>query len=140
VAEPFTMNDIPTDECWQLLDSQRFGRLAVAVRGGPDIYPINFLVDGDRVLMKTGAGTKLFQVTLNNAVALEADVVTDTEAWSVVVRGVARVVDSFSEKYELDEKHLDTWLPTSKPVYITIEHTEVSGRRFTRDPNVHIED
>lgn len=140
MAEPFTMTDIPAQECWELLDAQRFGRLAVSVHGQPDIYPINFLVADGKILMKTASGTKLFQVTLNNAVALEADHVTDTEAWSIVLRGVARVVDSFSERYELDEWHLDTWLPSHKPVYITIEDVEMTGRRFVRDPSASSED
>ncbi len=135
MSSPFTVTEIPTDECWQLLDATRFGRLAMAVGSDPDIYPINFLVDGETILMKTTAGNKLFEVTLNPSVALEADYVSDTEAWSVIVKGIARVVDSFSEMYEKDEKHLETWLPSPKSIYVTIERTTVSGRRFTRDPD-----
>jgi hypothetical protein len=30
------------------------------------------------------------------------------------------MVDSFSETYADDEKHLETWLPSDKPIYVEI--------------------
>lgn len=132
MEQAFTVTEIPHEECYRLLDSARFGRLAMCMHGEPDIFPVNFLVVDEKVVIKTAAGTKLFELTLNSAVALEADHIEGDEAWSVVLKGIARVVESFTEKYELDDLRLETWLPSEKPVYITIEQTEVSGRRFQR--------
>lgn len=119
-------------ESWDLLDEVRFGRLATSIGGEPDIVPVNFLVHNGKVLMRSAPGTKLAELSINSAVAIEADEVGETQAWSIVVKGTARIVDSFSETYELDEAHLATWLPDDKPIYIEVMADSVSGRRFTR--------
>jgi nitroimidazol reductase NimA-like FMN-containing flavoprotein (pyridoxamine 5'-phosphate oxidase superfamily) len=46
MSDDFRIEDMTEQECWEILDRERFGRLAVAVHGDPDIFPVNFLVDG----------------------------------------------------------------------------------------------
>lgn len=130
----FRIEEMTEQECWQILDRERFGRLAVAVQGEPDIFPINFLVDEGKLLMRTAPGTKLTELVINSSVAVEADGRDDTQAWSVILKGRARMVDSFSETYADDEKHLQTWLPSDKPIYVEITKSQLSGRRFYRGP------
>lgn len=132
MSDDFRIEQMSTQECWAVLDRERFGRLAVAVQGEPDIFPINFLVDNGTLLMRTAAGTKLTELVINAAVAVEADGRDGDEAWSVIVKGLARMVDSFSETYADDEKHLETWLPSDKPIYVEITVRDISGRRFYR--------
>ena len=132
MSDDFRIEQMSTQECWEVLDRERFGRLAVAVQGEPDIFPINFLVDNGTLLMRTAAGTKLTELVINAAVAVEADGRDGDEAWSVIVQGLARMVDSFSETYADDEKHLETWLPSDKPIYVEITVRDISGRRFYR--------
>ncbi|MBK8867010.1 MAG: pyridoxamine 5'-phosphate oxidase family protein [Dermatophilaceae bacterium] len=132
MSDDFRIEQMSTQECWEVLDRERFGRLAVAVQGEPDIFPINFLVDNGTLLMRTAAGTKLTELVINAAVAVEADGRDGDEAWSVIVKGLARMVDSFSETYADDEKHLETWLPSDKPIYVEITVRDISGRRFYR--------
>lgn len=132
MSDDFRIEQMSTQECWEVLDRERFGRLAVAVQGEPDIFPINFLVDNGALLMRTAPGTKLTELVINAAVAVEADGRSGDEAWSVIVKGLARMVDSFSETYADDEKHLETWLPSDKPIYVEITVRDISGRRFYR--------
>ena len=132
MSDDFRIEQMSTQECWEVLDRERFGRLAVAVQGEPDIFPINFLVDDGVLLMRTAAGTKLTELVINAAVAVEADGREGDRAWSVIVKGLARMVDSFSETYVDDEKHLETWLPSDKPIYVEITVRDISGRRFYR--------
>ena len=120
-------------QCWDLLDATRFGRLATCVAGDPDIFPVNFLVHDGQIVMKTAPGTKLAEVAINKAVAIEADQVTGDEAWSIIAKGVARVVETLSESYQLDDEHLQTWLPEDKPNYVVVDVQSMSGRRFYRD-------
>ena len=136
MSDDFRIEQMSTQECWEVLDRERFGRLAVAVQGEPDIFPINFLVDNGTLLMRTAAGTKLTELVINAAVAVEADGRDGDEAWSVIVKGLARMVDSFSETYADDEKHLETWLPSDKPIYVEITVRDISGRRFYRGSGV----
>ena len=82
--------------------------------------------------MRTAPGTKLTELVINSAVAVEADGRDGDTAWSVVLKGVARMVDSFSETYSDDGKSLETWLPSDKPIYVEISARSMSGRRFLR--------
>ncbi|HRW18295.1 MAG TPA: pyridoxamine 5'-phosphate oxidase family protein [Dermatophilaceae bacterium] len=132
MSDDFRITDLSDQECWELLDQARFGRLAVAFQGTPDIFPINFIVDEGTLLMRTAPGTKLTELVINSAVAVEADHKGEDEAWSVVLKGTARMVDSLSETYADDEKHLETWLPSDKPIYVEISADSLSGRRFHR--------
>jgi len=121
-------------ECWHLLDGASFGRLAVSVRNQPEIFPLNYYADDRTVLFRTSEGTKLLELTINALVAFEGDGYTDTEAWSVVVKGTARVLESQSEIFAADQLPLTPWIPTLKYVYVRIEPTEITGRRFERGP------
>jgi hypothetical protein len=40
-------------DCWTLLSEVRFGRLAVVAGGRPDIFPVNFEVDGTSILLRS---------------------------------------------------------------------------------------
>jgi nitroimidazol reductase NimA-like FMN-containing flavoprotein (pyridoxamine 5'-phosphate oxidase superfamily) len=132
MSEDFRIEELPEQECWEILDRVRFGRLAMAPMGDPDIFPVNFLVDGSTILMRTAAGTKLADLVINSAVAVETDGQEGDVAWSVIAKGRARMVDSFTETYAKDEKHLETWLPNEKPIYVEISVESISGRRFLR--------
>ncbi|MEZ5248043.1 MAG: pyridoxamine 5'-phosphate oxidase family protein [Ilumatobacteraceae bacterium] len=48
-----------TDECWQLFRSAEVGRLAVSISNHPDIFPLNYVVDGESIVFRTAPGTKL---------------------------------------------------------------------------------
>ncbi|MEI2731214.1 MAG: pyridoxamine 5'-phosphate oxidase family protein [Dermatophilaceae bacterium] len=133
MSEDYRIEQLSEQDCWDILSREGFGRLAVAPLGEPDIFPVNFLVDDGKLLMRTAAGTKLAELTLNSSVAVETDGGRDGDtAWSVVLKGTARMVDRFTETYEHDAKHLETWLPSDKPIYVEITPHEVTGRRFLR--------
>ncbi|MFH8250225.1 pyridoxamine 5'-phosphate oxidase family protein [Microbacterium sp. B2969] len=61
------------DQCWNLLARCSLGRLAVAIDGQPEIFPVNYVVDGPRVLFRTAPGSKLAELTANPRVAFEVD-------------------------------------------------------------------
>lgn len=121
-------------ECWELLDGTSFGRLAVSVSNQPEIFPVNYYADGRTVLFRTAEGTKLLELTINSLVAFESDHYGDTDAWSVVVKGHARVIESQREVFAADQLPLAPWIPTLKYIYVRVEPTEISGRRFERGP------
>ncbi|XAZ32836.1 pyridoxamine 5'-phosphate oxidase family protein [Paenarthrobacter ureafaciens] len=91
------------DESWSVLQRNQHGRLAVSVLGEPDIYPLNFIADQGRLLVRTNPGTKLAELTVNEKVAFEVEEIGDGEAWSVVIKGTARVIESQSEIDEADK-------------------------------------
>lgn len=118
------------DDSWKVLERNNHGRLAVSVLNEPDIYPINFLAHDGVLLLRTNPGTKLAELTVNSKVAFEVDEVIDDQAWSVVLKGTARVIESQTEIEEADKLPLKPWIPTRKYTYVEITPSRVHGRYF----------
>ena len=128
------VSELNDKDIWSLLASTPLGRLAVAAGGEIDIFPVNYVVDGQTLLFRTAEGTKLVELTVRDQVAFEIDGVTDHDAWSVVVKGTAAMLEHRSEIDHADSLPLSPWIPTFKYVYVRITPTGLSGRRFQRGP------
>ncbi len=122
------------EECWERLRGQELGRLVTRVGDVIDIFPVNFVVDGETLLFRTAQGSKLFELTIDDHVLFEVDDHTDDDAWSVIVRGSAHALDSSAEVERADSLPLRPWVPTLKYAYVRIEPTSLSGRAFVRTP------
>ncbi|WP_137843759.1 pyridoxamine 5'-phosphate oxidase family protein [Microbacterium sp. 2FI] len=122
------------DECWDLLARCELGRLAVAVNGEPDVFPVNYVVDGPRVLFRTAPGSKLAELSVNPRVAFEVDEHDDTFGASVVLKGTASRLELQREIDEADALPLAPWIPTLKYRWVRITPISITGRRFTRGP------
>jgi nitroimidazol reductase NimA-like FMN-containing flavoprotein (pyridoxamine 5'-phosphate oxidase superfamily) len=127
------MRVLDEDECWLLLARAEVGRLAVAVQGDPEIFPVNFVIDNRTVLFRTAEGTKLASVAVSARVAFEVDGFDGAtgEAWSVVVRGTAELLEHLNDVYAAQELPLFPWDAAPKPVFVRITPRAVTGRRFT---------
>lgn len=121
-------------ESWELLRRHEVGRLITHVGDVIDIFPLNYVVDEGAILFRTAEGSKLFELTVNEDVLFEVDSFTEDEAWSVIVRGRARRLDTVAEIEHADSLPLTPWVPTLKRNYVRIEDTELSSRVFQRGP------
>jgi len=119
------------DECWRMLARTDVGRLAVSVSGEPQIFPVNFVIDNRSVLFRTAEGTKLASLAVSARVAFEVDGfdAATGEAWSVVVRGAAKMLDKLNDVYAAQELPLFSWEATPKPVFVRITPRAITGRR-----------
>ena len=122
--------ELNDEQSWKLLESTKHGRLVVSVAGEPDIFPVNYVVSNRKVYLRTAPGNKLAQLTINAKVLFETDGILSEEAWSVVLRGTARVLTNSGELAAVEELGLKTWVPTLKDFYVEIEPGSVSGRHF----------
>ncbi|MET0830563.1 MAG: pyridoxamine 5'-phosphate oxidase family protein [Microbacterium sp.] len=122
------------EECWNLLSRGELGRLAVAIQGRPDIFPVNYVVDGPRVLFRTAPGSKLADLSANPDVAFEVDEYDDTFAASVVLKGVAKRLELQGDIDAADALELTPWIPTLKYRWVRIAPVSITGRRFPRGP------
>jgi len=120
------------EECWERLRGQELGRLVTHVGDVLDIFPVNYIVDGQGILFRTAQGSKLFELTVNDDVLFEVDDHTDSDAWSVVVRGHARPLDTSAEVERADGLGLRPWIPTLKYTYVHVTATSLTGRAFRR--------
>jgi nitroimidazol reductase NimA-like FMN-containing flavoprotein (pyridoxamine 5'-phosphate oxidase superfamily) len=122
--------ELDDEQSWRLIEGTQHGRLVVSVAGGPDIFPVNYVTSGRKVYLRTAPGNKLAQLTINATVLFETDGITSDEAWSVVLRGKARVLSNSAELAAVEELGLKSWVPTLKDFYVEIEPLSVSGRHF----------
>jgi uncharacterized protein len=130
--EPVTL--LSESESWQLLASVPLGRLVTSVEGQPEIFPVNFAVQDRTVLFRTAEGTKLVSAAMNNNVLFEADDHNVAEGWSVIVKGVARMLRTDEEISEAEQAQLVPWTATVKRHYVRVLPAKVTGRRFRFGP------
>src|SRR6476659_864500 len=81
------------NECVSLLGRSSLGRLAVVCEGAPLVFPVNFTLDGETIVFRTDAGTKLYGARAGR-VAFECDGIDSVyhTGWSVVATGRAEEV------------------------------------------------
>jgi uncharacterized protein len=121
------------EECLQLLADEHVGRLAVIVGGRPEIFPINYVLDGEAVVFRTNSGTKL-EGTTHGEVAFEVDLThgPSGSGWSVVVHGVAQEVTALDRPDLSERLHslpLGVWAGGERPHLMRIAPSQISGRR-----------
>ncbi len=122
------------EECWQLLRTSRLGRLAASLNNQPEIFPVNFVVDGNGLVIRTAEGSKLVMVTINDSVAFEVDTCDANGAVSVVARGRARELTSHADITHAETLPLHPWVATRKTRWVRIDVTDLSGRAFRFGP------
>lgn len=128
------MNDtaprrMSSEECWQALREHEFGRLAFHLLDDVHMTPINYAVDGESLIFRTAEGNKLLGVVMHGSVAFEIDELRADEAWSVVVRGTARLLTG-KEVHRAEQVPLRPWVGDEKHNIVEIVPEEVTGRRF----------
>jgi uncharacterized protein len=126
---------LPFGDCLRLLRSVPVGRIGFFADGEIVILPVNYLVDGQDVIFRTGAGSKLTSVGSKNLVGFEADCydAPARSGWSVVASGFTEIVDSDAEIRRLDNLGLRSWVDSADaPSWIRIRPTSITGRRVNR--------
>ncbi|MGI9594627.1 MAG: pyridoxamine 5'-phosphate oxidase family protein [Acidimicrobiales bacterium] len=123
--------ELSTEECWWHLAEKSVGRLAVSVANRPDIFPVNYRIDGETIVVKTAPGFKLAAATLGSGVAFEVDQLDEAArtGWSVVVHGQATEIERLEELLDADDLEVGPWAAGTKNHYIRINPTAVTGRR-----------
>lgn len=125
---------LSSSESWDLLASVALGRLVTSVDGQPEVFPVNFVVQHRTVLFRTAEGTKLVSTAINNRVLFEADDHDAAEGWSVIVKGMARMLRTNEELDEAERAQLLPWTATLKQHYVRIQPISITGRRFRFGP------
>ena len=120
-------------DCWRLLGQVPIGRVAVTLGALPAIFPVNYALDGDSIVFRTGEGTKLAAATQRAVVAFEVDRFDPMEhtGWSVLVVGMARAVTDDDERGRLARLPLAPWAGGCRDDFVRIGVEFLSGRRIT---------
>ena len=131
-GDPITV--LSDQESWELLRSQSLGRIGVSVGDDPDIFPLNYVVDGEKIVFRTGEGTKLAGLSVNGKVVFEVDSYDTEGGWSVIAKGTAERIVSTGDIAAADELPPKPWVATMKYNYVAITVNVISGRRFVFGP------
>jgi nitroimidazol reductase NimA-like FMN-containing flavoprotein (pyridoxamine 5'-phosphate oxidase superfamily) len=121
--------DLSTEQCWDMLHEEEFGRLAFRLVDEVHITPINYAVDGRTLLFRTAEGEKLLGVVMGSDVAFEIDRYGGESARSVVIRGTARLLGE-DEAHRAENVPLRSWVGTTKYNVVEISPAVVTGREF----------
>jgi nitroimidazol reductase NimA-like FMN-containing flavoprotein (pyridoxamine 5'-phosphate oxidase superfamily) len=121
------------DACLELLSSATLGRIGVSAGALPVVLPVNFCLDAERIVLRTGEGTKLDAASRNAVVSFEVDEIDPLfhGGWSVVVTGIATPLESEPELAHARSLPLLPWAAPGER-YVAISLEDVSGRRINR--------
>jgi nitroimidazol reductase NimA-like FMN-containing flavoprotein (pyridoxamine 5'-phosphate oxidase superfamily) len=123
---------LPREECLRLVAGAHVGRVAISIDALPAVFPVNFVVDGDCIVFRTAAGTKLDAATANAVIAFEVDSVDPLyhTGWSVLVRGVATEIIDSSALERARALPLRAWANHGRDRFVRVSTDLVSGRRL----------
>jgi nitroimidazol reductase NimA-like FMN-containing flavoprotein (pyridoxamine 5'-phosphate oxidase superfamily) len=124
--------DMTPRECMQLLAANHFGRIAVNDRSGPVVLPINYVVDGDSVLFRSGRGTKVEAGERGSPASFEVDAIDERmrTGWSVIARGTLTDVYDHADIERAKRLPLEPFAGGDRPVFLRLLVDELTGRRI----------
>lgn len=113
------------EECWQLVRGRPVGRVAWVGSEGVSVLPVNFVAEGDTLVLRTTAYSQLARECADREVAFEVDQIDEEHhtGWSVLFRGrcerQARLSDGPAP-----------WVTGPRVLGLRIEVRSVTGRRL----------
>jgi len=121
------------EECLRLLAQATLGRVGLTSGALPMVLPVNFLLDGERVLVRAGRGSKLEAALRNAVVAFEVDDCDSMHhsGWSVAVTGLASEVSEPADLKAVRQMPIARWSPKGETAILAISTEIISGRRIT---------
>ena len=126
-----TIEELGRDECLTRMATQRLGRLGVVVDGVPLVLPMQFVMDGETIVLRTNPGAKTLNVPLNE-VSFEVDHVDWDQGvgWSVLLQGygaeITTALDRRSESLRTLTVH--SWAPPPADRWLEIFPRKITGR------------
>lgn len=123
------------DECWDRLESEPVGRLAIIADRRPHLVPLNHVVRNRQLLFVSVPGTKLHDVLQQPGMpaAFEIDRydATDHSGWSVVVNGSLHPVQDLVDHTQQDVRGRPIWLDGYRDrSWLRLTPEQVEGREL----------
>jgi nitroimidazol reductase NimA-like FMN-containing flavoprotein (pyridoxamine 5'-phosphate oxidase superfamily) len=121
-------------ESWELLSGVSLGRIVFTQCAMPAIRPVNHLVDGQMIIVRSHLGAAIVERAGNEdgvVVCYEADSIDPERhtGWSVIATGMARLVRDPASiaRYE---QLLEPWAAGQMDYIITIRPQVITGLRL----------
>jgi transcriptional regulator with XRE-family HTH domain len=132
-ARHATLHELTPAECRALIATGGIGRFVFVQPGrGPVAIPVNFKVDGDDVIFRTGSDSTVAEGTQQQPVSFDVDHLDDAlgEGWSVLLTGTVSVITSPAEVVRLQALDIEPWAGGDRNTYVRLTPTQITGRRI----------
>ena len=131
-ATPDHLEHLERDECIRRLEAHGVGRIGVVAQGSVGIFPVNYVVAGDSIVVRVRHGGVIAEGTHGTVVAFEIDHADAVyhEGWSVLVQGHSAPVNNPGEIAALDKLPLLPWGSSERDLYLQVSMESVSGRHI----------
>ncbi|WP_435826280.1 pyridoxamine 5'-phosphate oxidase family protein [Nocardia asteroides] len=128
-------------EALRLVAGAPFGRVVFTRDALPAIRPVNHLVDGEAIIVRTRVTSRLTSAVHGNAPVVVAYAVDDIDpvrrtGWSVMVTGFARTVTD-PDRVARYERLLRPWVGRVMDTVLAIEPEIVAGIRLLEQKGRH---
>jgi uncharacterized protein len=126
------LEPISRDECMQRLRAHGVGRLGVEIDGRVAIFPVNYTLDGESIIVRVRSEGDLDEATRDKAVAFELDHADSLyhEGWSVLAQGTSSHVTDPRELAMLAHLPLLPWGGSDRDLYLRVGIDSLGGRRI----------
>jgi nitroimidazol reductase NimA-like FMN-containing flavoprotein (pyridoxamine 5'-phosphate oxidase superfamily) len=119
------------DECLELISRGGVGRVALSTPTGPEIFPVNFVVDARAIVFRTSPYSVLGTYSWGGEIAFEADEIfpDERQGWSVVAHGRGGIISGLADLERLRSmRQPEPWAAGTRPLYIRLTWSRISGR------------
>lgn len=122
------LEDVPREECMELVASLNVGRIAVAAPGSaPLVVPVTYVVDEGTIVFRTGPATEVARLQ-EHPVSFQVDFIDSfhRSGWSVLIQGTAVGVDA-EDRVDLP---VEPWVGGDRSRWVRVVPARVTGRRI----------
>lgn len=129
---PGELEVLAEHECRDLLGRASVGRLGLSSDSLPVILPVNFVVDGDVIVFRTGPGLKLSAAAAGDVACLEVDDIDllGHGGWSVLVTGRLQEITDPAQLEAAERLPLAPWWHRADQRYVRLSMDLLSGRQL----------
>lgn len=130
--EPALLQQLPAEECQELLAAKSVGRVGFLGPDGPQILPVNYVLHLGDVFFRTAADSALSDAMHASRVAFEVDDIDEfmQRGWSVLASGDAELVDDPDLLVELaGDQGPKPWAVGTRTRFVRIRMSRLTGRR-----------
>jgi hypothetical protein len=122
--------DLTEEECWRLLGGVSLGRIVFTMRAMPAIRPVNHVIDGQAIIVRTHLGSAITAHAAGGGavVCYEADDLDPVRhtGWSVIATGMASLVTDPAEATRY-RRMLAPWIDGEMDYVLQIKPQILSG-------------
>jgi nitroimidazol reductase NimA-like FMN-containing flavoprotein (pyridoxamine 5'-phosphate oxidase superfamily) len=117
-------------ECEGLLRRGSFGRLVLSTPEGPEIFPVNYAVQGDAIVVRTSSAGPIARHGHDAEVVFEIDLVDQEywSGWSVVARGRGELVSDPPDDVPVGRR-VRSWVDDDRDSELRVVWRGLTGRR-----------